>query len=55
MGERQDIFIYNHHSKRWDRIHEEGDYLNMIEIRSLLKGEIVEKPSGARYKIDVIT
>ena len=49
-----DIFIYNHYRKVWDRIHEEGDYFNMNEIREMLRGKIIDKRSGGRYKISEI-
>lgn len=48
----QDIFIYNHYRKCWDRIEDNSEYFTMGDIRTLLRGEIIKRSSGARYKID---
>lgn len=48
----QDIFIYNHHRKTWNRIEDDYDKFSMIDIRKMLRGGIIERDSGAMYKID---
>jgi hypothetical protein len=50
-----DIFIYNHNRGNWNRIASEYDHFTMDDVRSMLSGNIIERPSGARYCISAYT